>query len=453
MIKKSKVALQDPHPENSMPVRDNIPAHNEVAPPEKRDPKGARELLQLSNSISWILQGGVILSALLIVIGIAMLPTRPGGLSATRMLNFPQTLGQVGTGLLMLHPQAFIMLGLLLLIATPIVRVAASLVMFIKERDYKYMVITAGVLAILIFSLFIGSRDQHNEVTINALQLHFSLGVALLIFAGSLLAGLIGALVGLGGGIMVVPMLTIIFGFPIPFAIGVSIISVIATSSGAAVAYVRDRLTNIRIGMFLELGTTLGAISGAFIAGLLAPNLLGVIFGIILLVSAAPLIFKIGEELPQGVINDRWARILNLASSYPDHRLGREVSYQVTRTPFGLGMMYVAGLISGLLGIGSGTFKVIAMDTIMRLPLKVSTTTSNLMIGVTAAASAGIYFSRGNIPPLIAAPVALGVLMGALLGARLLLHMSNKILRIIFVPVILIAALEMILHGLGIGSF
>lgn len=453
MIKKSRVALQDLHPDNSMPVRDSIPAHNEVAPPEKRDAKVARELLQLSNSISWILQGGVILSALLIVIGIAMLPTRPGGLSATRMLNFPQTLGQVGAGLLMLRPQAFIMLGLLLLIATPIVRVAASLVMFIKERDYKYMVITAGVLAILIFSLFIGSRNQQNEVTINALQLHFSLGVALLIFAGSLLAGLIGALVGLGGGIMVVPMLTIIFGFPIPFAIGVSIVSVIATSSGAAVAYVRDRLTNIRIGMFLELGTTLGAISGAFIAGLLAPNLLGVIFGIILLVSAVPLVFKIGEELPQGVINDRWARILNLASSYPDHRLGREVSYQVTRTPFGLGMMYVAGLISGLLGIGSGTFKVIAMDTIMRLPLKVSTTTSNLMIGVTAAASAGIYFSRGNIPPLIAAPVALGVLMGALLGARLLLHMSNKILRIIFVPVILIAALEMILHGLGIGSF
>ncbi|WP_373323781.1 sulfite exporter TauE/SafE family protein [Dictyobacter formicarum] len=279
------------------------------------------------------------------------------------------------------------------------------------------------------------------------------MGVALLIFTGSLLAGLVGALVGLGGGIMVVPMLTIVFGFPIPFAIGVSIISVIATSSGAAVAYVRDRLTNIRIGMFLEIGTTLGAISGAFIAGLLAPNLLGVIFGIILLVSAAPLVFKIGEELPQGVVNDRWARTLNLASSYPDHKLGREVSYQVTRTPFGLAMMYAAGLISGLLGIGSGTFKVIAMDTIMRLPLKVSTTTSNLMIGVTAAASAGIYFSRGNIPPLIAAPVALGVLMGALLGARLLLHMSNKILRIIFIPVILIAALEMILHGLGIGSF
>ncbi|HEV2656573.1 MAG TPA: sulfite exporter TauE/SafE family protein, partial [Ktedonobacteraceae bacterium] len=257
----------------------------------------------------------------------------------------------------------------------------------------------------------------------------------------------------LGGGIMIVPMLTILFGFPISFAIGASIISVIATSSGAAAAYVRDRLTNIRVGMFLELGTTLGAISGAFLAGLLAPGLLGVIFGIILLVSAAPLVFKIGEELPQGVKNDRWANALSLASSYPDAQLGREVSYQVTRTPLGLGMMYIAGLISGLLGIGSGTFKVVAMDTMMRLPLKVSTTTSNLMIGVTAAASAGIYFSRGDIPPLIAAPVALGVLLGALIGARLLLHLSNRVLRLIFVPVILIAAIEMILHGLGIGPF
>ncbi|WP_371873904.1 sulfite exporter TauE/SafE family protein [Dictyobacter arantiisoli] len=285
------------------------------------------------------------------------------------------------------------------------------------------------------------------------MQFHFSFTRAILIFLGSLLAGLIGALVGLGGGIMVVPMLTIIFGFPISFAIGVSIISVIATSSGAAIAYVRDRLTNIRIGMFLELGTTLGAVSGAFVAGLLAPNLLGVIFGFILIISAVPLVFKIGEEFPQRVHNDRWATALHLASSYPDRTAGREVAYQVRRTPFGLAMMYLAGLISGLLGIGSGTFKVVAMDTIMSLPLKVSTTTSNLMIGVTAAASAGIYFSRGDIPPLVAGPVALGVLAGALLGARLLLYMSNRILRVIFVPVILISALEMILHGLGIGPF
>src|SRR5207244_1658432 len=181
------------------------------------------------------------------------------------------------------------------------------------------------------------------------------------------------------------------------------------------------------------------------------PELLSVIFGIILLISAAPLVFKIGEELPQGVKSDRLANWLHLNGSYPDHHLHREVSYQVTRTPLGMGMMYVAGLISGLLGIGSGTFKVLAMDTIMRLPMKVSTTTSNFMIGVTAAASAGIYFSRGDIPPLLAAPVALGILIGALAGARLLPHLSNKTLRFIFLPVIAVSALEMILHGLGVA--
>ncbi len=177
------------------------------------------------------------------------------------------------------------------------------------------------------------------------------------------------------------------------------------------------------------------------------------IFGIVLFISAAPLVFKMGEELPQGVEDDRWAKWLHLSSSYPDRRLGQDVPYQVTRTPFGLTMMYVAGLISGLLGIGSGAFKVLALDTLMRLPLKVSTTTSNLMIGVTAAASAGIYFSRGDISPVIAAPVALGVLIGALVGARLLVHLSNKTLRLIFLPVIAATALEMILHGIGFGHF
>ncbi|MBO0778412.1 MAG: sulfite exporter TauE/SafE family protein [Ktedonobacteraceae bacterium] len=278
-----------------------------------------------------------------------------------------------------------------------------------------------------------------------------SLLTVLFIFTGAALAGLLGSLVGLGGGILIVPMLTLLFGLPIQYAIGASIIAVIATSSGAAAAYVRDHLTNIRIGMFLELATTTGAISGAFLAGLVAPALLGIIFGIILLISAVPLVCKIGEELPRGVINDRLANTLALASSYPDHRLKQEVPYQVTRTPLGFVMMYVAGLISGLLGIGSGTLKVLAMDTVMRLPLKVSTTTSNLMIGVTAAASAGIYFARGDVLPLVAAPVALGILLGALVGARLLQRMSNKALRILFVPVLVVVAFEMILKGMGIG--
>ncbi|GER87693.1 UPF0721 transmembrane protein [Dictyobacter vulcani] len=271
------------------------------------------------------------------------------------------------------------------------------------------------------------------------------------LFAGSVLAGVLGSLVGLGGGVLIVPLLTLAFGLPIQYAIGASIVAVIATSSGAAAAYVRDHLSNIRIGMFLEIATTAGAISGAFVAGFLAPQLLFIIFGVILLISVAPIIFKLGEELPQGVHNDRLATRLQLASSYPDHHLGKTVDYQVTRTSSGFAMMYVAGLISGLLGIGSGTFKVLAMDTIMRLPMKVSTTTSNFMIGVTAAASAGIYFSRGDILPLVAAPVALGVLAGAFVGARLLTYLSNKMLRLIFIPVMALIALQMILRGFGIG--
>ena len=417
--------------------------------PVKKPPKKPSD----NTIIGWVLQGGVILSAAVITLGLLLLPTQPGGLSVQRLLNFPETLAQVGQGLLILHPQAVIALGLLLLIATPVMRVAVSIIAFAFERDRQYVVITIVVLAILLFSMFfLGSHatsQQHTGIQ----NLHFSLAVVSLIFVGAIAAGLLGALVGLGGGVLIVPLLTLVFKLPITFAIGASIISVIATSSGAAAAYVRDHLTNMRVGMFLELATTIGAISGAFLAGLLAPGILSVIFGVILLISAAPLLFKIGEELPQGVKNDRWAERLHLASSYPDHHLGREVSYQVTHTPLGLAMMYVAGLISGLLGIGSGTFKVLALDSLMRLPLKVSTTTSNFMIGVTAAASAGIYFSRGDIPPLLAAPVALGILIGALAGARLLTHLSNKTLRFIFLPVIAISALEMVLHGLGIGPF
>ncbi len=409
--------------------------------------------LLITNGIGWILQGGVLISAVLILLGLFLLPTRPGGLSITRLLNFPQTLNAVGAGLLTWHAQAFIALGLLVLIATPVARVAASVLAFALERDRIYILITIAVLAILLFSIFfLGSRTTA-QLPLNMQGVHFSLLIVLLIFVGSLVAGLLGSLVGLGGGVLIVPLLTLAFGFPISFAIGASIISVIATSSGAAAAYVRDHMTNMRVGMFLELATTVGAISGALLAGLLSASLLSVVFGIVLLISVAPVLFKIGEEIPQGVKNDRWANWLRLASSYPDRHLRREVSYQVTRTPYGLLMMYIAGAISGLLGIGSGTFKVLALDSLMRLPLKVSTTTSNFMIGVTAAASAGIYFSRGDIPPLLAAPVALGILIGALVGTRLLPHLSNKVLRFIFLPVIAVSALEMILHGLNIGPF
>ncbi len=401
--------------------------------------------------IGSVLQGGVILSATVILIGILLEAFQPNKFAPQKLQSFPQTFSQVGAGLLVFRPQAVITLGLLLLIATPVVRVAVSILVFLFEHDRRFVVITLLVLLILLFSIFyVGSvvvAGQHQSFQHG----EYSWVYPVLIFLGSIAAGLLGSLVGLGGGVLIVPLLTLLFGFPIYFAIGASIISVIATSSGAAAAYVRDRLTNLRVGMFLEIGTTIGAICGAFLAGLLAPNLLSIIFGVILLISAAPLVFKIGEELPRGVKNDRWANWLRLSGSYPDQHLHQEVSYEVTRTPLGLAMMYVAGLISGLLGIGSGTFKVLALDEAMRLPLKVSTTTSNFMIGVTAAASAGIYFSRGDIPPLIAAPVALGILIGALIGARVLAHLSNRILRIIFLVVIFVAAIEMVLRGLGIG--
>ncbi len=431
------------------PKVDERSASNDAPAIDDKNTDAKRELAV--NIIGWTLQGGVLISAVVILLGVILLPFRPGGFSAQRLLTFPQNVGAVWAGLPVLQPQAVITLGLLLLIATPVMRVAVSIVVFLLEKDRKFVVITLLVLTILLFSMFVvGSlvpKGVHNDVT----SVHFSLLVVLFIFISAIAAGLLGSLVGLGGGVLIVPILTLVFGLPIYFAIGASIISVIATSSGAAAAYVRDHMTNLRVGMFLEIATTTGAICGAFLAGLLAPELLSVIFGIILLISAAPLIFKLGEELPKGIKNDRLANWLKLSSSYPDHHLGREVSYSVSRTPLGLVMMYVAGLISGLLGIGSGTFKVLAMDTMMRLPMKVSTTTSNFMIGVTAAASAGIYFSRGDIPPMVAAPVALGILIGALIGARLLAHLSNKTLRLIFIPVIAAAAIEMILHGFGIA--
>ena len=273
----------------------------------------------------------------------------------------------------------------------------------------------------------------------------------LVIFVAAIGAGLLGALAGLGGGILIVPLLTIGFGLDIRFAIGVSIISVIATSSGAAAAYVRDHLTNVRVGMFLEVATTLGAVTGAYVAGVLNSQMLFTLFGIVLLLSVVPTVRKLGEETLVGVTNDRIAERLHLASAYPDQALGRDVSYQVTRVPYGLAVMYVAGVASGLLGIGSGVLKVLAMDTAMRLPIKVSTATSNFMIGVTAAASAGIYLWRGDVVPTVAAPVALGVLVGATLGARLLVHFQNTTIRLIFLAVLVVISVEMLLRGFGVA--
>ena len=267
-----------------------------------------------------------------------------------------------------------------------------------------------------------------------------------------IMAGITGSILGLGGGIIVTPALTLLFGVDINIAIGASLISVIATSSGAAVAYIRDHITNLRVGMFLEIATTIGAITGAFIGGLLAPEMLYIIFGLLLLYSAITMIQKRNDELPSHVKLDPIAAKLRLQSEYYDKALKQTVPYNVDHVGSGFGVMYGAGVVSGLLGIGSGSFKVMAMDMFMKLPLKVSSATSNFMMGVTAAASAGVYFLRGDIDPVISAPVALGVLAGATIGARLMQRMKSKTIRKLFIPVLAYIAIQMILQGLGVSS-
>jgi uncharacterized protein len=263
------------------------------------------------------------------------------------------------------------------------------------------------------------------------------------VFALSSLAGFLGALTGLGGGVVVVPALTLALGVDIKYAIGASLVSVIATSSGAASAYVREGFSNIRIGMFLEIATTLGAILGAFLAARVSTHALAVVFGLVLLQAAYQSFrHKPGAETDK---SDPLATRLRLGSDYPVD--GQRKKYGVRHVPGGFAMMFGAGALSGLLGIGSGAVKVIAMDSIMRIPFKVSTTTSNFMIGVTAAASAGLYLSRGYIDPRVAMPVMLGVLIGALLGAKVLVLAPVKSLRLVFGVVIFALAVEMIVSG------
>jgi uncharacterized membrane protein YfcA len=271
----------------------------------------------------------------------------------------------------------------------------------------------------------------------------------LLICLTSMLAGFIGSLTGLGGGVVIVPALTLLFGIDIHYAIGASLISVIATSSGAASAYVKEGFTNLRIGMFLEIATTFGAIGGAFIASKISPAAVGILFGLVLIYSA----FMSSRPRPKTQLadsQDAIAATLKLDSSFQTEKGLR--AYHVRAVPFGFGMMLIAGIISGLLGIGSGAFKVVAMDQVMRIPFKVSTTTSNFMIGVTAAASAGVYLNRGYIDPLLSAPVMLGVLAGSFLGARLLPKTGTSVLRRLFALVILGLAVEMIYNSV-MGKF
>jgi uncharacterized protein len=267
----------------------------------------------------------------------------------------------------------------------------------------------------------------------------------LLVLLGSIAAGFLGALTGLGGGVIIVPLLALAFGVPIHYAIGASLVSVIATSSGAAAAFVREGYTNIRIGMFLEVATTLGAIGGAFLAAHVPASAIAVVFGAVLLVSAY-LSGRHQDDSHQDGESDPLATRLRLDGEYPTPEGPQP--YHVRRVPLGFGIMAFAGMLSGLLGIGSGAFKVLAMDQAMRIPFKVSTTTSNFMIGVTAAASAGIYFTRGYIDPGLAMPVMLGVLVGSLIGARVLTWAKPKVLRIVFALVIVVVGVQMIYKGL-----
>ena len=262
----------------------------------------------------------------------------------------------------------------------------------------------------------------------------------------SLAAGFLGALTGLGGGVVLVPLLTILFHVDIRYAIGASLVSVIATSSGAAAAYVKEGFTNIRIGMFLEIATTIGALVGAYIALLAPTSAIAIVFGIVLLYSAY-LSGRPQPVVPEDDHPDPLATRLRLNGSYPS--LDGERAYYVHRVPLGFGLMFGAGTLSGLLGIGSGAVKVLAMDQAMKIPFKVSTTTSNFMIGVTAAASAGVYLHRGYIDPALAMPVTLGVLAGSLLGTRVLVKTRTRWLRLVFSAVILALGAEMLYRGLA----
>ena len=271
----------------------------------------------------------------------------------------------------------------------------------------------------------------------------------------AVLAGFLGSLVGLGGGIIITPALTILFGFDIKYAIGASIVAVIATSSGSAIAFVKDHVSNMRVGMLLEVFTTAGGVVGALMAGVFSSKLLYIFFSLILLNSFYGMLKKTGlitkvKKEEEIVENDKYAEKYKLNSSYYDKAINKTIDYNVTNVPQGSLVMFGAGFASGLLGIGSGAFKVVALDTYMKLPIKVSTATSNFMMGVTATASALIYFFNGTINPAVAAPIALGTLIGSRTGAKVMQRLDAKYIRYIFLPILLFTIINMFLKGLGV---
>ncbi|MBK5052782.1 sulfite exporter TauE/SafE family protein [Paraburkholderia domus] len=283
------------------------------------------------------------------------------------------------------------------------------------------------------------------------------LGYTLWLFAVSLGASALGGMLGMASGIFIVPILTMFGHLDIHVAIGASIVSVIACSCGGAAPFLRGRLTNVRLAVVLETATTLGALSGVLLSGFIPVPALFFIFAVILLLSAQQMLARradpIASQGADGPGAHSWGASLRLDSSYPDRALGCDVDYRVERVPLGLSLMYGAGLISALLGIGSGVLKIPAMDTALRLPIKVSSATSNFMIGVTAAASAGAYFLRGEIVTAIAGPVALGSVVGAVLGARVLMRVSSGRLRVLFVVVLAVLAVQMLLEAFGVRLF
>lgn len=269
-----------------------------------------------------------------------------------------------------------------------------------------------------------------------------------------MIAGLIGSLVGLGGGLIITPVLTTFFDVDIKYAIGASILAVIATSSGASVSYLKDKITNVKVGLFLEIFTTVGALLGALLAGIFSSQVLYILFSLILINSFYGMLKKAGlikkTSSESKVEKDVLAQKLGFASSYYDKAEKKNISYDVYNVKKGSAVMFGAGLASGLLGIGSGAFKITALDGYMKLPIKVSTATSNFMMGVTASASALIYFFNGTINPYIAAPVAFGTLFGSIIGSQVMQYLNSKYLRYIMLPILLLTIINMLMKGLGL---
>lgn len=265
--------------------------------------------------------------------------------------------------------------------------------------------------------------------------------LSLLLLLVSVLAGFLGSILGLGGGTIVVPFLTLVLGVDIRYAIAASLISIVATSSGAAASFLRDHLTNIRVAVLLELGTVIGAMAGFMITSSISSRWLYLSFGIFLFFSSVMMLKKKKDSITD--VDHPWSKKLNLAGNFRNEN-GEMTEYKVDNVPFGLVTMFFAGIMSALLGIGSGIFKVLAMDNAMKMPLKVSSATSNFMIGVTAAGSAGAFFLQGDIRPDIAGPVAIGIILGAFVGGKTMPKMKAETIRKIFVVAMGIVAFQML---------